>query len=158
MVGSLAKYGEDHNNKQLTGLGYLLHLFPYFFEQRTIDPCPLLVSDRDPIIDTLCYSDFYLPPSLSQSLRPSLKVFLETVFNYPRVFIYLDVSPEVSLMRGNGKKQLHDRIKDLSRLKELFEKEMFESKKRCLDIIRIDTNTKPLEQVIDEVEFSLQNI
>ena len=157
LVNGLAQFGEQHDSKFLTGAAYFMHLFPYFFEQRAKKYSPLLVSDRDPIVDTLCYSDFYLPDGYSRIIRLPLQFLLEHSFDYPNSFIYLLASPEVSASRYKERNQLHETIKALSRLRELFDGEMLRLEKNGIKIIRIDTDTKPLEEVANEVKFHLKN-
>ena len=157
-VSQFAQFGESHNLKPVTGLAYFLHLFPYYFEERAKSSQQVLVSDRDPIVDTLCYSDFYLPDGFSRIVRPPLKFLLEHSFSYPDSFCYLDVSPEVSAQRNNKPLQLHDKIKHLSRLKELFEAELLLAERRGIPIVRIETDTKPLEEVANEVKFYVKRL
>ncbi len=158
VVNEFAQFGETHNLKSITGFAYLLHLLPYYFEEYSRNSSQVLVSDRDPIVDTLCYSDFYLPKSISGIVRPSLKFMLEQSFSYPSSFCYLDVSPEASAQRNNKPTQLHDNIQDLKRLKELFEEEMFLAERRGIKIVRIKTDIKPLEEVAAEVNFHLKRL
>jgi len=106
VVNQFAQFGESHNLKPVTGLAYLLYLFPYYFEERAKSSPQVLVSDRDPIVDTLCYSDVYLSDGFSRIVKPSLKFLLEHSFTYPNSFCYLDVSPEVSAQRNNKPLQL----------------------------------------------------
>ena len=91
-------------------------------------------------------------------IRPPLKFLLEYSFRYPDSFCYLDVSPEVSARRNNKPLQLHDEINYLSRLKELFEEEMFLAERQGIPIVRIKTDTKPLEEVASEVRFYVKRL
>ncbi len=156
IVNRFAQFGESQNLKSVTGLAYLLHLFPYYFEERAKSSSQVLVSDRDPIVDTLCYSDFYLPDDFSRMIRPPLKFLLEHSFSYPNSFCYLDVSPEVSAKRNDKPLQLHDKIKHLSRLKELFEEDIFLAERQGIPVVRIKTDAKPLEEVTSEVRFHVK--
>ncbi len=113
IVNELAQFGETHNLKSVTGLAYFLHLVPYYFEERAKSSLQVLVSDRDPIVDTLCYSAFYLPDGFSKIVRHPLKFLLEHSFSYPDSFCYLEVSPEVSAKRNNKPLQLHDKAFEL---------------------------------------------
>ena len=158
IVNEFAQFGEANNLRSITGLAYLLHLFPYYFEERTNRSSKVLVSDRDPIVDTLCYSDFYVPYGFSRIVRPSLKFLLEHSFSYPNSFFYLDVSPEVSAQRNNKPLQLHNNIKHLNRLKELFEEEMLSAERQGISIVRIKTDSKPLEEVASEVRFYVKGL
>jgi len=158
IVHELAQFGEAHKSKSVTGLAYLSHLFPYFFEQRAKNSSKVLISDRDPIVDTLCYSDFYLPDGFSRIVRPPLKLLLESSFDHPNLFCYLDVSPEVSAQRNNSPLQLHEDIRYLNRLKELFEAEMFLAKKQGITIAEIETDDQPLEEVVSAVRFHVNKL
>lgn len=158
VVNRFAQFGETHDLKVLTGFAYLLHLFPYYFEEKAKNSSQVLVSDRDPIVDTLCYSDFYLPDGFSSVVRPPLKFFLEHSFSYPSSFCYLEVSPEVSTQRNNKPIQLHDKVESLSLLRDLFEKEMFNVERRGISVVRIDTDAKSLEEVTDEVKFYVKRL
>jgi len=156
LVNRLAEFGEERDSKFITGFAYLMHLFPYKLEERT-KADHLLVSDRDPIVDTLCYSDFYLS-CISKAVRPSLKFFLEHSFNYPDSVIYLEATPEESVSRNHQGNQLHEITDALSRLKELFDEQMFFLEKKDISIIRIDTGSKSLDEVTDEVRFHIDKV
>lgn len=158
IINKLTNFGEKHNLKSLTGLSYLLHLNSYYLKEKTKSSHPLLVSDRDPIIDTLCYSDFYLPNKISRLIKPKLKDILEDKFGYPDSYIHLEVSPEVSLERCNEQNQLHEKFNALYRLDELFKKEISNVKKMGVNVIKINTNHKPLEEVTNEVKNNLYKI
>jgi len=129
-----------------------------YVEERARSSSTVLVSDRDPIVDTLCYSNLYLPDGFSRIARPSLKFLLEYLFSYSNSFYYLDVSPEVSAKRNNKPLQLHDTIKYLNRLKELFEEEIFSAERRGIPVVRIKTDDKPLEEVASEVGFYVKRL
>lgn len=158
LVNSLTVFGEAHDLKSLTGFAYFLHLFPYKFEEMAKNSSAVLVSDRDPIVDTLCYSDFYLPQRLSRIIRSPLRFALEHTFRYPDSFIYLEATPEVSVSRNSKQSQTHERIEALSRLKHLFDKEIFSLEHQGIPVVRIDTNSKPLEGVVDEVRYHLKTL
>jgi thymidylate kinase len=155
VVHRLAEIGESRNLKFVTGFAYFLHLFPYFLEQRA-NKEPVLISDRDPIVDTVCYADFYLPKGLSKVFRPPLKFVLERWFGYPDSFCYLDVSPEIAAQRTSSRQQLHERLQSLRRLKELFEEEMLLAENRNVRVIRVDANTESLEDAINEILSHIQ--
>jgi hypothetical protein len=76
-VNRLAQIGESCNLRFLAGFAYLSHLLPYYLEERAKGSSPVLVSDRDPIVDTICYSQFYASPDIAGALMPKLKLFLE---------------------------------------------------------------------------------
>ncbi|MFH0808185.1 MAG: hypothetical protein V1888_01045 [archaeon] len=156
MVDKLARFGERRNSKIATGAAYFLHLAPYWIEENAKKDSNLLISDRDPIIDAICYSNFYLPTFISKKVGPTLKSFLESYFNYPDAFIYLDVSPEVSVRRNSGDVQLHEKVGTLSRLKELFDEQLSSAKKKGIKIDTINTDFKSLDGVIDEARFLLR--
>lgn len=96
-INRLVLLGETNNLKYITGVGYFTYLFPYYFEEKARNFARVLVSDRDPIIDTLCYSEFYLNPSLRKLVIKPLKFSLENLFSYPNSFIYFDILPEISI-------------------------------------------------------------
>lgn len=155
---SLIQFGEKNNSKLITGFAYFLHLFPYFFEEKLKTNSSLLISDRDPIIDTLCYSEFYLSENLSKIIKPVLKPALESLFYHPSSFIYLNISPEVSAKRNNKPLQLHDQIESLTHLKNLFDEEMFFMKKNGTPVIQINTDDKSLEEVTDETRYNVRHL
>jgi len=155
VINRLAEIGESHSFKFVTGFAYLLHLFPYYLEQRK-NTAPVLISDRDPIVDTVCYADFYLPKGLSRLFRPSLKFVLERWFGYPDSFCYLDVNPEIAAQRTSSRQQLHERLQSLRRLKELFEEEMALAENRNIPVIRVDANTDSLEEATKELLQQLE--
>ncbi|MFH0936458.1 MAG: hypothetical protein V1815_02155 [Candidatus Woesearchaeota archaeon] len=157
-LNKFVKFGENNNLRLLTGLMYFLHLFPYYLEEKAKNSSLILISDRDPIIDTICYSSVYLPNILSNMIKPHLKFILKQSFNYPSLFFYLEVTPEISSQRNNKKKQLHDRTKILELLKESFDREIFDVENIGIPVIRFDTNQKSLEEVIDEVKFSITKL
>lgn len=158
VVNRIAEFGETHNLKYIAGFAYLLHVFPYYFEERAKNSSPVLVSDRDPIVDIFCYSNFYLMDGFSRILRSPLKLLLEHSFGYPSSFCYLEASPEISIQRNIKKPQLHDNVQSLSRLKELFDEEMFIVEREGITVARINTDTKSLEEVKDEVKFHVKRL
>lgn len=158
VVSNFARFGESRELRCFTGFSYFMHLFPYFFEERAKSSSSVLVSDRDPLIDTLCYSSCYLPRDFSRTLRPALKSLLEQYFSYPSSVFYLDTSPDVSVNRNNKPVQLHDKVNLLSRLSELFHEEIFLVEKRGIPVHRIDTDAKPLEEVISEVRHKVKRL
>lgn len=147
---ALTEFGERYDLKSLTGLGYLLHLLPYYLEERTIHS-RLLVSDRDPIVDTMCYSHVYLPRSLAEKMATMLRYALERPFDYPSAFCYLEVVPETSAARNNKPLQLHDDIVTLGHLRDSFDEEMLHAKHMGIAVLKIDTNAKYLKDITDEV-------
>lgn len=157
-VNGLALWGERERLKSITGFAYLLHLFPYLFEKRARRSSHILVSDRDPVIDTLCYSDFYLPDGFSEIVRPPLKFTLEHVFGYPDSLIYLEASPEVSASRNKKPVQLHDPVASLYRIREIFDEEIFRVKREGIPVFNINTDIKPIEEVTAEVKHYLKNL
>lgn len=158
VVNKFAQFSSSHNLKSAAGLAYFLHLFPYYIEERTKSSSKVLVSDRDPIIDTLCYSEVYTPNGFSRTMKSSLRFMLEHSFNYPNSFCYLEALPETSARRNNKPSQLHDEIEHLSRLKELFEEEMFLAEKKGKKVFRINTEVKTIREVIDEVRFYAERL
>jgi len=130
-----------------------MHLLPYKFEERTKRSSSLLVSDRDPIVDTLCYSDFYLSPATSKAIKPTLRFVLEHSFRYPDSFIYLDAEPENLVHRNHQGNQLHERTEALIKLKNSFDEQIYLIEKKGVAVNRIDTNSKSLEEVTEEIRF-----
>jgi thymidylate kinase len=158
LVSSLAHFGQDHNSKSISGFAYLFHLVPYFLEEKTKKSHSTLVSDRDPLVDTFCYLDFYLSERYSGIAKPPLRFLLEQAFKYPNLLFYLETSPDVSIVRGNEQNQLHNRKDALSKIRDLFDQETFRLEKKGIRVVRIDTDTKSLEEVIDEVKYTLGKI
>jgi len=157
IMGELARRGESFNLKSVTGLMYLLHLIPYYVQDRR-DSSPVFVSDRDPIVDTMCYSDFYLPKGLPRLVRPPLRRILEGSFSYPDAFCYLEVSPEVSIRRNDKPPQLHDTLDRLRKLRDLFEEEMSLAESKGIPVIRIETDQRSLEEVTAEVRTHVEEV
>ena len=62
------------------------------------------------------------------------------------------MSPEISIKRSNKKKQLHDNQGDLKKLKILFDVEMFLAEKKKIPVAKINTESKSLDEIINEVE------
>jgi len=153
---TLAEFGERHNLRSLTGFAYLLQLFPYFSKVST-RKSGILVSDRDPMIDAVCYSQAYLPKKIARGIRTPLKSFLGRFFSNADLVFYLGVSPEVSHQRNNKQAQLHDGVEHLTRLKESFDEEVRSLEKNGVPVVRIDTDRKPLEEITGEVRHHLKN-
>ncbi len=156
IFAAMARFSESRKMRILTGFVYLLHLVPYYFERNTKRSSRVLISDRDPIIDTLCYIECYLPSRLSHILKPSVKWLLERFFTYPTHFCYIEVSPEISLERNGNNSQLHDGIRSLTRLKELFDEELNYAVRRGIPVFKINSNIKSFEEVLDEVKLYLK--
>jgi len=155
LANRLAHFGEGHEYKKLTGFAYLLHLAPYLMEQRAKGSYSILVSDRDPIFDTLYNSEFYLPKGFTDKINPALRLTLRLFFSNPNLFIYLETSPEVSMKRSNEQKQLHEDLDTLTKIRELFDREVFALERNGTSVVRIDTDAKTLEEVTEEVKYTL---
>lgn len=147
-----ARFGERRGSKTFTGLAYLLHLLPYFIDLKSKKKIDILVSDRDPIIDSLCYAHFYLSDKVYKAIKGTLKWFLEKMFSYPDVVYYLDVSPENSASRYSKLTQLHEKIEVLTRIKSLYNEEFALLEQKGIPVKRIDTNKKSLVEVSNVVE------
>ena len=156
LVNRLAEYGEKHEIKPLVGFAYLSHLAPYFLEQRSKNSSKVLVSDRDPIIDTLCYSEIYLPGNCSNLVKPPLRLILEGIFDYPDLFFHLEASPEIAMGRYKERNQLHERFDLLDKLRNLFDSEIYRVGKLGIDVVKIDTDNECLEEVTDKVKYNLR--
>lgn len=145
----LKNIGEKNDLKALTGFAYMFKLLPYKLEENAKKSYPLLVSDRDPIIDVYCYSKIYL--DRSKKLRPFIRNFLETQFQKPDKIIYLQTSPEVALDRMGKYRQLHETKKSLTLLSRLYDKKIMEMQKKGTSVKTINTDNFPLEAVIEKV-------
>jgi len=158
LVYYLAKFGERSELRMLTGLSYLFHLVPYAFEQATKNNCRVLVSDRDPIIDPLCYVHSYLPGIAGKAIKPVLKKSLKTFFRLPDSFIYLTSTPELSADRDTEKSQLHGKVRKIRRINKILNQEMLLIENEGIPVKRIDTNEKSLEEVTIEVHGHIKSI
>ncbi len=159
IVCYLVKFGERKKLRMLTGLSYLFHLVPYAFEQATKkNNCVVLVSDRDPVIDPLCYMHSYLPGIVGRVVKPVLGKSLKTVFSLPDSFIYLTSTPELSAGRDKEKRQLHGKVEKICRVSKTLNKEMLLREKEGIPVKRIDTNKKSLEEVTIEVNELIKEI
>ena len=156
LVNRLAIFGEQHDYRSLAGLAYLLHLAPYLLEQRAKSSCQVLVSDRDPLFDTLHNADFYLNDGFFEKLYPVLQFSVRRLFSYPDLFVYLETSPEVAMERTNEHRQLHEDVDTLNKIRELFDQELFILEGEDISVVRIDTDIKSLEEVTDEVVHTLR--
>lgn len=159
IVKRLAHFGEYERSRAIAGMAYLLHLWPYKFEERKKRKrrLPFLVSDRDPIVDTLVYSRFYLPAGVAEILTMKIKSSLESVFSYPDVYLYLHAFPETAARRYKRKPQLHERIRALSVLRDLYEEQIASLRKAGVPVHRINTEGRTLEAVSSEVKRYLLN-
>jgi len=158
IVYYLARFGERNKLRRLTGLSYLLHLVPYAFEQATKNNCGVLVSDRDPIIDPLCYVHSYLPGITGKVIRPVLEKRLKTFFSLPDSFIYLTSTPDLSAGRDREKSQLHGKVEKISRINKILNQEIHLKENEGIPVKRIDTNEKSLEEVTIEVHDHIKSI
>ncbi len=158
IVYYLAKFGERNKLRRLTGLSYLLHLVPYAFEQATKKNCGVLVSDRDPIIDPLCYVHSYLPGIAGKVIKPVLEKRLKTFFSLPDSFIYLTSTPELSADRDTEKSQLHGKVRKIRRINEILNQKMLLIENEGIPIKKIDTNEKSLKEVTIEVHDHIKSI
>lgn len=154
-VTNLALFGERNNLKTFTGFAYLLHLIPYFIEQRHKKSCPLLLSDRDPIVDTLVYSKIYLPKFFFEFTRKPLQFTLEHVFHYPDLLIFLEVSPAVSFKRSKKGSQLHQKVEVLEQLKRIFDEEIMRIEKKRIKVVRINTEENSIKEVVNKIKDHL---
>ncbi len=158
IVSNLARLGEKNELRMLTGLAYLLHLVPYAFELATKKNCRVLVSDRDPIIDPLCYVHSYLPGIALKVIKPVMEKSLKAFFSLPDSFIYLTSTPEHSANRDKEKSQLHGKVEKISRINKILNREMLLRESKLILIKRIDTNEKSLEEVTTEVCNHIESI
>jgi len=153
--GRLARYGEKRKSKTFTGLAYLLHLIPYYLELKSKKKVSLLISDRDPILDTLCYSHYYLWEWLFKCIKRPLRFTLEKFFSYPDILVYLDVSPEISINRDSKRIQLHEKAETLARLRSMYHDELNRIKNGGTKIVLINTDNKSLDEVTLEIKTLL---
>ncbi len=158
IVYCFVRFGEKNKLRMLTGLSYLLHLVPYAFEQAVKSKHGVLVSDRDPIIDPLCYVHSYLPGIAGKTVKPVLEKILKIFFRLPDSFIYLTSTPEFSADRDKEKCQLHGKVEKISRVSEILNKEMILKENEGIHVKRIDTNEKSLEEVRIEIHDHIKNI
>lgn len=156
LVERLAQFGQQHVQRTTSGFGYVGHLIPYYFEIKANRRKDIVVCDRDPIVDPLCFCESYLPKNISGNIRQPLKLALELFFDYPNLFIYLEASPEVSVQRNKEKKQLHEDVDNLTRVRELYDREIFIVEKKGISVARIDTDTKSLDEVIEKVKHTIE--
>lgn len=154
----LTDFSERHGLRTLAGVTYSLHLIPYFAEENRKKQCALLVSDRDPILDVMCYSGFYLGSPLCSVVKEPLRHFLKNVFPYPEMYIHLEVSPEISLARAHdaNKVQLHDTRDTLAQIRNLLDYELFEMERQGIEVLRLDAGSKPPESIEEEVRYVLR--
>lgn len=153
LVAALATFGERHRFKTLTGFAYLLHLIPYAYAERALRQTEkrLLLSDRDPILDTLCYADVYIPKWIQTILFPHLRSLLTHFFPFPDAYLYVDITPSISATRMSASPQLHESTTHLSRLKFLFERHLGSVERNGVRVFRIVAEGKPLDAVAREV-------
>lgn len=157
-IDLLKEIGERKKLKRITGLAYLSHLVPYKLEEISKQNMSLIISDRDPILDPLCYCNFYLPKQQTKTIYPLLKTILTSFFNYPEHLFYLDVSPQEAMKRNPFGEQLHEKKNSLTELRNIFKEKIHTLKKENVKITEINTNSKSLEEVIEEVTFCIKNI
>ncbi len=152
MVGALARFGERHQLRFITGCAYLAHLFPYYLDLRRKKNTGMIVSDRDPIIDTMCYSQIYLPRAFSRCIEPFLRGFVHYLFHAPDTLFYLTGSPDAAAARGKGHPQLHERrVEVLKRLTHLFDREVERLHRRGVTVITLDTDTRAASEIADHI-------
>ncbi len=154
-LGRFARFGEKRHKKTLTGFAYFLHLIPYYMELKAKKTATTLISDRDPVLDTLTYAHYYLADWFYKWIKRPLRYILEKFFSYPNLLFYLDVSPEVSIKRYSKIIQLHERAETLNRLRDIYNEELSRIKKLGVKVIFINTDEKDLNQVIKEVKSYL---
>lgn len=153
----LVNLGEHHNLRGFTGAAYLLHLIPYAIETKT-KTAPILVSDRDPLIDTLTHAQIYLPRRWGYSVQTPLRKSLEYLFGLPNEIIYLNVSPEVSVQRNGQIVQIHEKVKSLHKLQDAIEIELDRLSHLDINIHSIDTETNCMDEVKHQVFSTLTTI
>lgn len=156
-LSSVVEFSESRDLRIITGATYFLHLIPYAMEQR-IKSSPVLVSDRDPMIDTLSHAEIYLPNGIPNSVRHPLRASLEYIFGRPNAVIYLDVSPEVSVQRNGLVVQIHEKVESLTRLKDSIGCELDRLSDLNVDIHTIDTESNSLNDVKGLVKSTLITI
>lgn len=114
LLNVLSLFFEKINFKTLYSFIYLLHLIPYYLEIMCIrNKNLILISDRDPIIDTLCYFKFYFPQLSNTYFFNILKIILIKTFKPAVHYFFLNVYPETALKRKLKNIQLHENKKDL---------------------------------------------
>jgi len=155
LFGRWARYGEKKKSKTITGLAYFLHLIPYYLELKSKKKVPLLISDRDPILDTLCYAHYYLWDWFFKIIKRPLRFSLERFFSYPDILVYLDVSPEISIKRYPKRTQLHEKAETLTRLRSMYHDELKRIKNQGVKVVLINTDHKSLDEVTLEIKTLL---
>lgn len=152
LVTGLAALGERHHLKTLTGFAYLLHLIPYAHAERVLRQAEkrLLLSDRDPILDTLCYANVYLPKWIQPALFPHLRALLMRFFSFPDAYLYVDIAPSISITRMSASPQIHESTAHLSLLKTLFEYHLKAIERAGVRIFRIGADGKSFDAVARE--------
>lgn len=155
LVDRLTQFGQVNEHKTISGFAWVGHFIPYYFAERANGHKDIVARDRDPVVDALCYSESYLLQGISRILRRPLKLTLKTFFGYPNLLIYLETSPEVAVQRSVKKKQLHEDLDNLTRVRGLYDQEIFILEKEGINVVRIGTDTKSLEEVIEEVRYTL---
>ena len=142
----LAQKGEIHKLKYISGAAYLAHLIPYAIEEQRCQN-QFIVSDRDPILDSLCYAFCYLPKPLASQIRTPLNMALEALFAYPTTYIHLEISPETSISRNRKTFQHHDSLSTLKKLHEVYENELQRIEDEGIGVLRINTEEHSLDEV-----------
>lgn len=155
LVDRLTQFDQENGHKTISGFAWVGHFIPYYFAERANRHKDIVARDRDPVVDALCYSESYLLWGTSRILRRPLKLTLKTFFGYPNLLIYLETSPEVAVQRSVKKKQLHEDSDNLTRVRDLYDQEIFRLEREGIDVVRINTDTKSLEEVIEEVRHTL---
>ena len=152
MLNQWTQFAEKRRWKLLTGLGYFLYLIPYFFlEKKLKKEARVLISDRDPTLDTLCHMKFYLPACLYSALGRPIAALLRGVFKRPNAFWHLQASLETIRNRDKGPLQIHELDDENSLfIANFLGTELAKFKTRGVEVYEIQTDGKSIDEVLKE--------
>lgn len=121
----------------------------------------IIINERDIIIDSIIYSNYYIPPSRHISSNIKIQALkLITWSNLPDSFIYMDIDPQNSLDRILKRWEpltKHENIKELKRLRNHYEEIIgYLYGHTSTKVYAIDVNELTLEQAIESMTKSIK--
>ena len=152
LIEKWIRWSEYKQYQYCTGLLYFLLLIPYKIELWSKRKSSFILSDRDPIIDTLCYSHLYLPDKIARYLCQYFEFFLKRIFHYSDLYIYLVPSPKISVQRMKNSMQLHENLDDLSKLEQCYQFQLKELKSENIEVICIHIDSLTLNQLVAQIK------
>ena len=126
----------------------------------TLKDIDVTLYETDTLLHPAVYTTYHFP--WTKAVRPRLRFSLmRLLFGRKRrlTIFYLDIDPSIAMRRiieRGDDIQPHENYSDLRNLRAEFGRVLEEASRYGFEIVRINTNTKNLKEVVDEMETVLQ--